>query len=773
MILRYFYIQKYNDITENININLGGKYKFAFDEQKKRLNAVLDDTYISNLYKKFDVISDISALLGKNGSGKTTVLRIINQIFNRFYNRNDTGYIIVYEGDNQKYYMNTNIKKVLELKDSLTDMCEYRNISDMLDGIGLIYYSGIFDKATPFQGNANLIDISTNFDFENFYKENKSTLPESILDEYRLKCLMQELSFLISLNTEFKNEIEMKNFTPLFKTPNQIEISFWWDGTQIQEVDPKSTIAYSIEILKQLAEQVLEYFGVEKDENEINEDGGKKKFLQETLFYLLMDELHQQILDEMYDVESALNYLKFKLSENQWDIDAYFDSVLDKLFLKDNDVEGWASKENDEMENVVNIYTFSDIVQELEDLQEKLLSFDFPDWEETKNHIDIYIIFFQNKVFEQKGEVISNLINIYKMIEELQNDLQYSDYDLFSDQMIINLCDELEVVRRSISTVFGDFISISYNDFGEDEDLFKDENIAIEDLENDREIDERIELLKGIKNKICFLVEKNHFNVEERFLQLKLDDESILDFIKVFMELEYKLVKIDIKRNDISSGHSSYIDMCSRLNAARKSGEIARKEYVILLIDEGDIYLHPEMQLKFINNLLKLLQMMFRGKKVQLILTSNSPFIVSDIQKSNIVYLEKRSEDNGENNFIDSYNKSKILAVHSRIYNTFAANVNDLLRNSFFVKDSLFGEYSIEVINEIIKSIRDDKHDIDVEYVESIIGIIGEPLIKKKLENMFFDLQLASPVSREIEYYKRQIKALEKIEKKGKTDGKC
>lgn len=133
-----------------------------------------------------------------------------------------------------------------------------------------------------------------------------------------------------------------------------------------------------------------------------------------------------------------------------------------------------------------------------------------------------------------------------------------------------------------------------------------------------------------------------------------------------------------------------------------------------------------------------------------MIVTSNSPFIVSDIQSSNILYLERKEK--------------KIEVVKSTISNTFASNVNVLLLDSFFVKNGLIGEYARKKIDSIIQDLQgrdipESKH----RHLEELIKIIGEPVIRRKLETMLFHNKSSGNMQREIRYYEsmlRQIKGL-------------
>jgi len=111
------------------------------------------------------------------------------------------------------------------------------------------------------------------------------------------------------------------------------------------------------------------------------------------------------------------------------------------------------------------------------------------------------------------------------------------------------------------------------------------------------------------------------------------------------------------------------------------------KENEILLIDECELYLHPNWQKKFLFYLIQ-----FFKKKIQIILTTHSPFLLSDIPKQNIIFLDK--DENGN---------CKVLK-HDKVMNkkqTFGANIHTLLSDSFFMEDGLMGEFAKSKINEI------------------------------------------------------------------------
>ena len=90
------------------------------------------------------------------------------------------------------------------------------------------------------------------------------------------------------------------------------------------------------------------------------------------------------------------------------------------------------------------------------------------------------------------------------------------------------------------------------------------------------------------------------------------------------------------------------------------------KKDIFLLLDEPDLTLHPQWQKNYIKELIKLLST-FPTKEFHVIITSHSSFILSDLPKENIIFLEKGKQvypfDNGKQ--------------------TFGANIHTLLSHGF------------------------------------------------------------------------------------------
>lgn len=172
----------------------------------------------------------------------------------------------------------------------------------------------------------------------------------------------------------------------------------------------------------------------------------------------------------------------------------------------------------------------------------------------------------------------------------------------------------------------------------------------------------------------------------------------------------------------LSSGEKAYLQLYSRIyNAIKINSNRTDNDNLLILIDEGELYFHPEWQRTYIDTLEKFIKALYDnfGTKVnyKIILTSHSPFVVSDLPKENVILL---GEEQGE------------------LQNTFGANIYSLFKNSFFLKSSL-GEFAQNKIKGVINDLSGE-FSLSAERlaeIKYIISSIGEPLIKDKLDGMY------------------------------------
>ena len=127
----------------------------------------------------------------------------------------------------------------------------------------------------------------------------------------------------------------------------------------------------------------------------------------------------------------------------------------------------------------------------------------------------------------------------------------------------------------------------------------------------------------------------------------------------------------------------------SNLETSKKM-PLIQYEHVNVIFDEIELYFHPEMQRTFIYYLLDgLSQMQFRKlKNIQIMLVTHSPFILSDIPKENVLFLSKNGEPQDIKDMC-----------------TFGANIHTMLKHSFFLQDGSMGKYAQNTINDIITKV--------------------------------------------------------------------
>ena len=176
-----------------------------------------------------------------------------------------------------------------------------------------------------------------------------------------------------------------------------------------------------------------------------------------------------------------------------------------------------------------------------------------------------------------------------------------------------------------------------------------------------------------------------------------------------------------------------------------------KEQLAIFLADEPDNALHPIWKKRVISSVMEIFKhyMDMPNITVHFMYTTHSPFLLSDIPKQNIIFLDTyKNEDKNVKDNKQKIGNCKVLK-HDEVMDkkqTFGQNIHTLLSNSFFMNDGLMGEFAKEKINKIIKFLREDKiSEPREEWLESkeglkrIIDIIGEPFLQHKVLELYYD----------------------------------
>ena len=273
--------------------------------------------------------------------------------------------------------------------------------------------------------------------------------------------------------------------------------------------------------------------------------------------------------------------------------------------------------------------------------------------------------------------------------------------------------------------------------------------IAINTLDNYDNFTFKIEQLND--NIIDFI-----FDLPEHIFDIQLKDEN-----KSFEDLSFGERQLLAQLNFIQfyinkKQYIQYegIDYFEDENNVKHEVDIDVEKKVksmIVLIDELEIGLHPNWQKNAISYILDFLQNI-KDIDFNLIITSHSPFMLSDLPKENVIFLE-----NGKQ--VDPFEDGK---------QTFGANIHTLLSHGFFMKDGLMGEFAKDKINQVYNFITDN----DTSFIktkkeaQNIINLIGEPMLKKELQFLYDEKFQIDDIDKQIREHEEAIEKLKSKKKK-------
>jgi predicted ATP-binding protein involved in virulence len=266
---------------------------------------------------------------------------------------------------------------------------------------------------------------------------------------------------------------------------------------------------------------------------------------------------------------------------------------------------------------------------------------------------------------------------------------------------------------------------------------------------------------------------KEHFELTLDDLLSWMEISTVDDLENIFIRIPPSIFYIDFildgalkdaeppKFEDLSSGeqqkiHTSntviyHLNNLYSVHLAVSEKKRITYQYINVILDEIELYYHPDLQRHFVIDLMETLKTqkhLVNGKYIKalnFIFSTHSPFILSDIPSSNILRLEKGklSEEDFEA--------------------TFGANIHDLLANEFFLKKGFIGEFArqkiIEFYDELIK-LKESNESISQETHESHkmkINLVGDIILKTRLNDILTEVPL------DIEDLELQLQQAEKM----------
>ena len=377
----------------------------------------------------------------------------------------------------------------------------------------------------------------------------------------------------------------------------------------------------------------------------------------------------------------------------------YFELTNDFLKLNYNDLNGFQ-----------NALVFSNIINNVSSI-----------FNPTEYKIDLNRKYIKRRLFDivlytDRGEdseiklMVENYIN--KIFEE--KDMKY----------IINF--------YLFLTKYIEASNPEYYDFTE---TYVRKNI-LKDISHNSSYDTFIDLLNNVYRKDLFLsISKNKDNLRN------------LSKYEIFNKLIGKLFLVELKEEYRTYSMLSYGEKNSLIQEGLfyKNIMSSDKNNILILLDEDNIAFHPIWQKQNLNNIITYLKQ-FKDKNIHLVITTHSPFLLSDVPKENVIFLVKY-----DNNIIEKYPNFYVqdlkngncinISNEIKILNTFGANIHTLLSNGFFMKDGLMGEFAKKEINQIIENLNSKNYNPNIEEKKKIlmiINIIGEDFLRTKLLDMYY-----------------------------------
>lgn len=193
---------------------------------------------------------------------------------------------------------------------------------------------------------------------------------------------------------------------------------------------------------------------------------------------------------------------------------------------------------------------------------------------------------------------------------------------------------------------------------------------------------------------------------------------------------------------DISTGEYDFLSFFSELYSIVDKEEMPGNVYaysaidnnvnnLLLLLDEADLSFHPRWQKNFICWMTEFINSNFTGVKVQIIVATHSPILLSDFPSTNVSYLSK---GRGKSGSAEDY-----MALKNDSRKTFGCNIHTLFLNSFFLEDcGTLGMLAEKKINELADFLLNDSDsDLDEQYVKNMIECIGEGILQKRLQKLY------------------------------------
>lgn len=341
-----------------------------------------------------------------------------------------------------------------------------------------------------------------------------------------------------------------------------------------------------------------------------------------------------------------------------------------------------------------------------------------------KNDISLIIdTNFSYGIFEDLSITVPNNLSANnKYILETLKKYVFSVYNHLENEIEEKLKKDLVDIKNSINSMDSinknNLLNILKNEFTL---LNRVYNNSYDTMPYYSAIKDYIELVEKELTAEYFIDNKIKITIESD------SDDKIINLLKLIDKTQagdenFLNGNIVVRFEPLSMGESIYINLFSEIssgiNILKSHSSI---ETIIIMLDEPDKSMHPEWSRRIISNLVNFVSI-FNEFNFQFIITTHSPFIISDLAQNDVIRIE--ADDNGD------------CKVIKNGKNTFAQNIHTLFKDDFFM-DSTFGEFAKQSVEKIIEDLKKDEvTGKDFERIKEIARLIGEPVLKSYLKKL-------------------------------------
>ncbi len=754
---------------------------------------LLPNDFFRTKYENEQLSVSISAIVGKNGDGKSSVIELIIRILNNFsyavgfqknhkdlkpisrlyaklfYSIDDVIYSITVK-NNKIYWEGDRFCLKWDLTNpNTTDYKDVKEIEDFLFYTQISNYSIYAYNSEEFKRENN---NSNNCWINGVFHKNDGYQTPIVLNPWRNKgCidvnkernLMKDRLISLFLSNQNFRSINQKQYAKSLKISldkkTKLETKTIYEYFEEEYNNYKSdnsAIRYAQKLIDELQSGQLSipssYYEKIRDIVEILEFLGDQVDQNSSLFFRCL-KLKKEFFNKNKGQDKNTDF-KMYLSKMK-----EFSNLLDKrmssyeeLYLELKDISVRLIESLKRLDGNSKFGKLSISLLTISEIQRVfLISLYKSEW---KKHLDEYL--YIHPSIKGSSEIYSSIVDyfVYKsisIIEKYPSFRQYNLTDSTSDFIAIGeisskvksarisglneIWKDMEERKTHITLKLRQVLSfIKVNPFAESRKIFAEGDII--------EFSEYYEAIKKYMPNydLMELLPPPIFNTDIIVEQIETKEDCLL--------------------SDLSSGERQLLNVVSSIiyhlqnisSVEQENPDIISYKHVCLILEEIELYFHPEYQRIFIKLLLdNIYQSQIKNiDSIHICFLTHSPFILSDIPNGNILYLKKGNPESGMDN------------------KTLGANIHDLLVNEFFMENGFMGEFSKQRIKSLISYMRPNNNSFD-EYmpkweskmIEQIILSLGEPLIRQSLMDMYrerYEPKEITDIEKEIERLQKQLK---------------